>query len=48
MKRRCVLWGAARGYEAIINQVKFEELKGNLERIAILFLTLNTALCFQK
>lgn len=36
MAKRCVLWGARKNYETIINQVKFEELKGNLECVAIL------------
>lgn len=29
--RRCVIWGSGDEYETIINQVKYEELKGNLE-----------------
>jgi len=36
MTKRCVLWGAGDQYETIINQIKFEELKGNLECVAIL------------
>ena len=34
--RRCVIWGAAREYEHIINQVKFEEWKGNVQCVAVL------------
>lgn len=34
--RRCVIWGTGDTYEAIINQIKFEELKGNLNCAAIL------------
>ncbi len=34
--RRCVIWGAAEGYEHIINQVKFEEWKGNVQCVAVL------------
>lgn len=29
--RQCVIWGAAEGYEHIINQVKFEEWKSNVQ-----------------
>jgi len=36
MPKRCVIWGAGENYETIINQIKFEELKGNLECVAIL------------
>ena len=34
--RRCVIWGAAGEYEHIINQVKFEEWKGNVQCVAVL------------
>ena len=34
--RQCVIWDANDAYEAIINQIKFEELKGNLTCAAIL------------
>ncbi len=34
--RQCVIWGAAEGYEHIINQVKFEEWKGNVQCVAVL------------
>ena len=34
--RRCVIWGAGDAYEAVINQIKFEELKGNLCCVAVL------------
>jgi uncharacterized protein (DUF1919 family) len=34
--RKCVIWNGGDIYEAIINQVKFEELKGNLNCAAIL------------
>lgn len=34
--RRCVIWGAAEGYEHIINQVKFEEWKSNVQCVAVL------------
>lgn len=34
--RRCVIWGAGEEYERILNQVKYEELKGNLECVAVL------------
>lgn len=32
---RCVIWGNGADYEKIINQIKFEELKGNLKIIAV-------------
>lgn len=32
---RCVIWGVGEDYEKTINQVKFEELKGNLEVVAL-------------
>nr|WP_325294752.1 DUF1919 domain-containing protein [uncultured Oscillibacter sp.] len=34
--RQCVIWGAAEGYEHIINQVKFEEWKSNVQCVAVL------------
>lgn len=34
--RKCVIWSGGDSYEAIINQIKFEELKGNLNCAAIL------------
>lgn len=33
--KRAILWGIGDDYERIINQVKFEELKGNLKVIAL-------------
>lgn len=33
--KRVALWGIGEDYERIINQIKFEELKGNLKVIAI-------------
>lgn len=32
---KCVIWGAGRDYEKIINQIKYEELKRNLQIVAI-------------
>ncbi len=32
---RCVIWGNGHEYECIINQIKFEELKGNIDVIAV-------------
>lgn len=32
---RCVVWGVGEDYERTINQIKFEELKGNLEVVAL-------------
>lgn len=32
---RCVIWGVGNDYETTINQVKFEELKGNMEVVAL-------------
>lgn len=32
---RCVIWGNGSVYEKIVNQIKFEELKGNLEMVAV-------------
>lgn len=32
---RCVIWGAGADYERIINQIKYEELKGNLQIVAV-------------
>lgn len=31
---KCVIWGTGADYERIINQIKYEELKGNLQIIA--------------
>lgn len=32
---RCIVWGVGSDYESIINQIKFEEVKGNLKVIAL-------------
>lgn len=32
---RCIIWGVGDDYERTINQVKFEELKGNLKVVAL-------------
>ncbi len=32
---RCVVWGVGEDYERTISQIKFEELKGNLEVVAL-------------
>lgn len=32
---KCIIWGIGNDYENIINQIKFEELKGNLEVVAL-------------
>lgn len=34
--KQCVIWGTGNEYESIINQVRHEELKGNLKRNAVL------------
>ena len=32
---RCVIWGVGKDYEETVNQIKFEESKGNLEVVAL-------------
>jgi len=32
---RCIVWGTGDDYECIINKIKYEELKGNLQCVAI-------------
>lgn len=32
---KCIIWGNGADYEGIINQIKYEELKGNLQVIAV-------------
>lgn len=34
--RQCVIWGAEGEYESILNQIQYEEFKGNLKCIALL------------
>lgn len=32
---KCIIWGVGKDYENIVNQIKYEELKGNLEVVAL-------------
>lgn len=32
---KCIVWGMGNDYEQIINQIKFEELKGNIKIVAL-------------
>lgn len=34
--RQCVIWGSGNEYESMLNQIKYEELKGNLKCNAVL------------
>lgn len=35
MRRKCIIWGMGRGYEEILNQIRFEIYKENMEVIAV-------------